>query len=338
MTQFKPIAEYHQLTPEQFFNDIAPNQKPIVIRGFAEHWPMVAAAKQGHIAFTQYLLRFYRGEKASMVVAPPAANKRFFYNEDMTGVNYLQGEERVDLFLGRMLELVDREVYPAISMQNATTNHILPGLVADNPSSFFPELVPRLWVGNEGIVSAHYDGSDNIACVVAGTRRFVLFPPEQTKNLYPGPLNFTPAGAPTSLVDLNNPDLEQYPLYKTALDNAYSATLEPGDAIFIPILWWHHVESLSKVNGLVNYWWNGASASTSVSPSVIDSLNLALIAMRELSPKQRQAWRHLFDHYVFKKEVDPGSYIPEQHQQLLGQLTPEQVKTWKHYFVEMLEK
>ncbi|MBN7823901.1 cupin-like domain-containing protein [Bowmanella dokdonensis] len=338
MREFKAIAEYSTLSAGQFFNQIAPEQEPVVIRGFASDWPLVASARKTPQEFVAYLLQFYQGRKARMVVAPPAANKRFYYNEDMTDVNYLSGDERVDLFLGRLLELMDREVYPAISMQNAMLGEILPGLAEDNRSDFFTDLEPRLWVGNEGIVSTHYDGSDNLACVVAGRRRFILFPPEQTCHLYPGPLNFTPAGAPTSLVDVNNPDFTRYPLFKQALAGAYSAELGPGDAIFIPMLWWHHVESLEKLNALVNYWWNGSSAPGAVPPSAIDSLNLALLAMRDLTQKQREAWRCMFDHYLFKQGVDPASYIPTHQQHILGTLSSDYIRTVKDYFIKKLQK
>jgi hypothetical protein len=338
MTRYKTIAEYSALSPEQFFEQIAPAQKPIVIRGFASSWPVVASAKKTPVDFVTYLNTFYHGKKTKMLVAPPSANKRFYYNDDMTNINYISGEERVDLFLARLLELIDREVYPAISMQNTLTSEILPGLVDENRSDFFPELEPRLWIGNEGIVSAHYDGSDNVACVIAGRRRFVLFPPEQTCHLYPGPLNFTPAGAPTSLVDLNDPNFARYPLFKLALAEAYSVELGPGDAIFIPMLWWHHVESLEKVNALMNYWWNGSSAPNSVSPSPIDSLNLALLAMRDLNPLQREAWRCMFDHYLFHQELDPKSYIPEHQLHILGDLSAVYVRTIKDYFITKLQK
>ena len=338
MVDYQTIAEYSNLSAQQFFSQIAPQHQPVVLRGWAKHWPVVQAAKQSPEHFVAYLTQFYHGKKTKMVVAPPSANKRFYYNDDMTDVNYLSGEERVDLFLKRMLELIDRDVYPAISMQNSLTSEILPGLVQDNPSDFFPDLEPRLWIGNQGIVSAHYDGSDNVACVVAGRRRFILFPPEQTANLYPGPLNFTPAGAPTSLVDLNQPDFARYPLFKQALAGAYSAELEPGDAIFIPMLWWHHVESLDKVNGLMNYWWNGSSAPNAQSPSPIDSLNLALLAMRDLTPKQREAWRCLFDHYLFKQGVDPRSYIPVHQQHVLGEMSDDYVRAVKDYFIKKLQQ
>lgn len=338
MTAYKQIPEYRDLQAQQFFEQIAAEQRPVVIRGFAQHWPLVTAAKKSPQDFASYLVRFYTGKKARIFVAPPAANKRFYYNDDMTGVNYLSGEERVDLFLGRLLELIDREVYPAISMQNSLPQELFPGLADENLSSFFPDVEPRLWVGNEGIVSAHYDGSDNIACVVAGRRRFVLFPPEQLGNLYPGPLNFTPAGAPTSMVNLNEPDFERYPHFKTALDNAYAVELEPGDAIFIPMLWWHHVESLGKVNALMNYWWNGSAATDAIPPSPIDSLHIALLAMRGLTPKQRNAWRCMFDHYLFNQGIDPTSYIPEHQQHVLGKFSPEYIRAAKDSFIEKLKK
>lgn len=336
-TTFKAIPEYINVSAQQFFEDIVPNQKPVVIRGFASDWPVVHAGSKSAHAFVNYLNKFYTGRKTTMVVAPPHENKRFYYNKDLTGVNYLSGEERVDLFLQRLLELIDRDVFPAISMQGASTNLILPGLTNENKTDFFNDIAPGLWVGNEGIVNTHYDGSDNLACVIAGTRKFILFPPDQTCHLYPGPLNFTPAGAPTSLVDINEPDFEQFPLYKRALVSAYCAELTPGDAIFIPMLWWHHVESLAKVNGLINYWWNGSSAPNAMSPSPIDSLNIALLAMRNLTAKQREAWRCLFDHYLFKQGVEPASYIPKHQLHMLGTLTPEYIEQVKMFFINKLQ-
>lgn len=334
---YKSIPEYTKLDSQQFFEHIVPLHKPVVIREFVSNWPIVRSATQTPQDFANYLLAFYRGNKTTMVVAPPAAKKRFFYNEAMNGVNFVSGEERLDLFLGRLLELIDREIYPAVSMQSTPLNSILPGLAAENKTDFFSSIEPRLWLGNEGIVNTHYDGADNLACVVAGRRRFVLFPPEQTSNLYPGPLNFTPAGAPTSLVNLAEPDFEKYPQFSVALDHAYSAELGPGDAIFIPMLWWHHVESLSKVNGLMNYWWNGSSAPKAVSPSPIDSLNINILAMRDLNSNQRDAWRAVFDHYVFHTGVAPCSYLPKDKQQILGELSPAQVRMVKDYLINKLQ-
>lgn len=338
MTSFNQIPEYKNLSATQFFKDIVPEQKPVVIRGFAGQWPLVAAARESPHDFVAYLKRFYSGKKACILLGHPGIKGRFFYNEDMTGVNYIKGDERLDLYLDRLLDLMNKEIYPAASIQNILPSSILPGLIDENSSDFFPDIEPRLWLGNQATVSAHYDGSDNLACVIAGRRRFILFAPEQVANLYPGSLNLTPAGAPVSLVNLHEPDFERFPRYKTALENAWSAELYPGDAIFIPLLWWHHVDSLEKVNGLMNYWWNGSAAKDVTQPTPLDSLNMAMLAMRNLTPLQRNAWRAMFDHYLFKQGVDPVSYIPEHCQYAIGKITPEAERTLKNHIIERLKQ
>jgi oxalate decarboxylase/phosphoglucose isomerase-like protein (cupin superfamily) len=71
-----------------------------------------------------------------------------------------------------------------------------------------------------------------------------------------GPKHPTPAGAPISMVHVTAPDLHRYPRFAAALDVAQVAELVPGDAIFIPRDWFHHVEALERFNVLVNYWWD----------------------------------------------------------------------------------
>lgn len=342
MNNFKAIPEYRDLSAEQFFDEVVPEQQPIVLRGFASGWPLVVAAKKAPNEFTEYLCRHYNGKKVTISASPysedKCTDKRFFYNDDLTGFTFVSAQERLDLFLRRLTDLKNKEQGPALSMQSALTEDILPGLIEDNPSDFFPKVKPRLWVGNEGVVDTHYDGTDNIACVVAGRRRFTLFGPDQTSNLYPGPLEFTPAGVPVSLVNLRKPDFDRFPRFKSALDNSYSVELGPGDALFIPMLWWHHVESLHKVNALMNYWWNGSFSQDASSPNFLDSMKIAILAMRDMTPKQRDAWRCLFDHYLFKQGVDPVSYMPKHHHHILGELSPDYIRVIKDHFIKKLQK
>ncbi len=164
------------------------------------------------------------------------------------------------------------------------------------------------WLGNKTRVSAHFDFPDNVACVVAGKRRFTLFPPEQVDNLYIGPLDRTPSGQAISLVDFANPDFERFPKFADALDAAVSYEMDPGDAIFVPSMWWHHVEGLSDFNLLVNYWWCNSPPSMG-SPTT--ALLHAILSVRDLSDRQREAWRKLFDHYVFDADESVYSHIPE---------------------------
>ncbi len=58
----------------------------------------------------------------------------------------------------------------------------------------------RVWLCNRSEVATHFDLSDNIAVVALGRRRFTLFPPTATADLYVGPFNNTlPAGQPVSM-------------------------------------------------------------------------------------------------------------------------------------------
>lgn len=95
--------------------------------------------------------------------------------------------------------------------------------------------------------------------VAAGRRRFTLFPPEAEPYLYMGPAHPTPAGTPVSMVHVSAPDLDRFPLFTMALESAETAELLPGDAIYIPRDWFHHVEALDRFNMLVNYWWDAAA-------------------------------------------------------------------------------
>ena len=153
-------------------------------------------------------------------------------------------------------------------------------------------VAPRIWLGNRVTVPAHFDESYNLACVVAGRRRFTLFPPEQVGNLYIGPLDFAPTGAAMSVVNLAEPDLRKVSEVTDALAAALTAELAPGDAIFIPTLWWHHVESLDReLNVLVNYWWNGALRRRFEEDRIGRGLPAAQPAEhRPLPPELRQAW------------------------------------------------
>jgi hypothetical protein len=153
--------------------------------------------------------------------------------------------------------------------------------------------------------------------VVAGRRRFTLFPPEQLANLYVGPLDFAPAGQAISLVDLENPDLDRFPRFAEALVHAQSAELQPGDIIYIPSMWWHHVQGLESLNVLINHWWRDAPDHAG---PPLDVLLHALLNLRDLPVEQRRAWAGLFDHYVFNPSQETAAHIPLARRGVVGEL------------------
>lgn len=207
-------------------------------------------------------------------------------------------------------------------MGSTATSKILPGFAAQNPLALVERRggEPRIWVGNGSRIAPHFDESDNVACVVSGTRRFTLFPTDQVGNLYIGPLDRTPAGQPTSLVDLSSPDYERFPRFREAMKRALAAELRPGDAIYIPALWWHAVESAGPLNILVNYWWQDEPIDAD---SPLHAIAHGLLSVGHLADRKRQRWRTLFDHYVFRANGDPAEHMPEQARGVLGKSTSE---------------
>ncbi len=165
------------------------------------------------------------------------------------------------------------------------------------------------------MASAHYDQSNNLACCMVGRRRFSLFPPDQIRNLYPGPLEPTPGGQVVSMVDFAAPDFGRYPRFHEALAAGQVAELEPGDVLFYPALWWHHVEALDSFNAMINYWWT-------TTPEFMDSPQItllhALMSLRDRSEQDKAAWRELFDYYVFGAAERAGQHLPEHVRGNLG--------------------
>jgi hypothetical protein len=202
------------------------------------------------------------------------------------------------------------------------------GLVVANPLVSF-------WLGNQTRISAHYDFPDNIACVVAGHRRFTLFPPEQVDNLYVGPLEMTPSGQAISLVDFAHPDLQRFPKFATALEHARVVELAPGDAVFIPSMWWHHVESQSELNLLVNYWWCDSLPELG---SPTGALLHAMLAIRDLPPHQRKAWANLFNHYVFEADESTHGHIPEHARGCLSTFTQDSARRMRALLLNKLNQ
>lgn len=301
-----------------FDRDIRPAGQPVVIRGLANDWPGVAAARDGDESFIAYLKGFVTAQPVTAVVGQPEIRGRFFYSDDLASLNFERGTSPLAPFLDRLLRDVHHSTPLAMAVQSEPVAELLPGFEQVNRTDLLPSsTIPRAWLGNRIRVAAHCDLMENVGIVVAGQRRFTVFPPEQVANLYPGPLELTPAGTPVSMVDLAAPDFDRYPRFAEALANAEIAELAPGDAIYIPYHWWHAVDSLGPVNLFINYWWNDAPPQGA---SPYEALMHAMLAIRSLPADQRSVWRTMFDHYIFGADEDTAAHLPAHARGILGEL------------------
>jgi hypothetical protein len=304
------------------YGDLLRSETPAILKGLARDWPLVRHGLQSPRQAMDYLKSFYSGKKIICYVGSPGIKGRFFYSEDMTGLNYSSEWVQLDAFLDRVGAHMNDPAADSLYIGSTTVDTYLPGLRAENDLVLDDEMfrhnkpLVSIWLGNRTVASAHYDLSNNIACCAVGHRRFTLFPPGQIDNLYPGPLEPTPGGQVVSMVDFNNPDFGKYPRFRDALAAGQVAEMEPGDVLFYPSMWWHHVEALDEFNVLINYWWN-------TTPDYIDTprntLLHALLSLRDRPPHEKEAWRRLFEYYVFGPAERAGAHLPEH---IRGDLAP----------------
>jgi hypothetical protein len=310
------VKEVQDIRADAIPPEILTSTEPLLLKGLVADWPFVTAGRESNAAAAQYLLRFYSDTSVGVSCGPPEIGGRLFYKDDLSGFNYDHGMVRLDQVLAEILRYEHVDEPPSYYVGSTTVDTCLPGFRTENDVSFGDrQPLASIWLGNRSRISAHWDLPDNLACCAAGRRRFTLFPPAELNNLYVGPLDVTPAGREISLVDFHNPDFEKFPRFREALKSAQVAEMEAGDALFLPSMWWHHIEGLDSFNVLVNYWWRQSPAYMS---TPVYALNHALWTIRDLPLEQRKVWQDIFQHYVFDADDSTHEHIPKQARGILG--------------------
>lgn len=303
------------------YGDLMAAGKPALLKGVLRDVPLVQAGRNSASAAVDYLMQFYSGKPVVGARQPAAAGGRFFYDETATRLNFTARREDLGQFLGDVLETLGQEDADHLYIGSTDLETYMPGLRDDNGLVLNDEMFEKnrltvsIWLGNHTTATCHYDMSNNMACCMVGNRRFTLFPPDQIANLYPGPLEPTPGGQVVSMVDFRDPDHDRFPDFSKAEAAGQVAEMEPGDVLFYPSMWWHHVEALSDFNAMVNYWWN-------TSPAFMDTpqntLLHGLLSLRDRPQGEKEAWKAVFDYYVFGPADRPAAHLPEEAQGNLG--------------------
>jgi Cupin-like domain len=304
--------------PEQFLREVVEPCRPVVLRGLVKDWPIVAAGRHSPSAVRDHLKPLDVGGDIEAFFGAPAIAGKYFYTEDLKGFNFERRRMKFGSALESIVSSVDVPGSQSVYVGSVPTNDFLPGFSALNPMPLLsPGISPRVWIGHAANVSSHYDTVDNLACVAVGVRRFTLFAPQLIDKLYVGPIDNTMAGQPVSLAASSAQDKDRFPLFEEIKGQSLIAELEPGDALYLPKLWWHKVESTAPFNVLVNYWWD---AFRSGPDAPYTSMLLSMITIAERPAAEREAWKAFFDHYVFRSHGHPLVHLPAEQHGLLGSL------------------
>jgi len=319
MAAVAAIAERSDCRPGALpLADLLAAGEPVVLRGLVRDWTLVQAGLRGTGQAMDLLRGHDSGRALHYSYGAPEIAGRPFYDDTFTALNFEVRRGDLPGLLDAIAAHLDDPRPPAYYLASLPVDDSLPGLRAGNDVDFAAHGVqtrPSIWIGNRITASCHYDAPNNLACCAVGRRRFTVFPPEQIGNLYPGPLEPTPGGQAISVVDFDAPDFARHPRFREALAHARSAVLEPGDALFLPAMWWHHVQGLEAFNVLVNYWWSSAPAWLA---APLPALYHAMWALRDRPQAEKAAWREVFEYYVFGPSERAGEHLPAPARQLLG--------------------
>jgi ribosomal protein L16 Arg81 hydroxylase len=237
--KFKDIATVSELSKAEFVKNHFGPSIPVVIKGGANNYK---AFKKWS---TDYFISLFGKKKVDVRTSQSGV---YDYHKGSVSRVFLPFEEAVDY-------IKENKAY---YLQQSSIPENFPELLGDLDEPMWMEetdkdKVRNLWLGGLGCVSPlHFDGSDNFLIQIKGKKEIILFHPDDDKYLYQN-VHGSKTLRQISLIDLDNVDHQKFPLFEKAV--AYKAIIGPGDILYIPLHWWHHVRSMDlSIN--INYWWN----------------------------------------------------------------------------------
>jgi jumonji domain-containing protein 7 len=234
------VARVAALDRERLFAEFVATSRPVVITGAARSWPAFAR-------WTPESLVAELGDAPVRLAS--SSGGRFEYQSD---------SRQFDVRAAPLREAVAQLAAAADGAHLYVMQQPLVGPLArlGNDLRFGQWLgdepaVPHLWYGTRNNISPlHYDAVNNLYAQLRGEKRFTLYPPTCTAALYPYPVDAK--FCHLSQVDIDAHDPVRFPRFADA--RAEEVTLEPGDILYLPAFYWHHVRSLSTSLS-VNSWW-----------------------------------------------------------------------------------
>lgn len=241
-----------ELTPEKFDRQYRLPGKPVVVTDFINpppDWDLEFL--EANLGRDQWLVREYG---AGHFDQPRYQWTKYCDHLKMT-IDAFAGYLQDGSAKSRNLYLAQNPIgHTAAAQSIATELSFLTEKLKLEPA--IPEACLNLWLGPAGHAEPlHFDPSDGTMMLLHGRKRVVLYPPEQTRDLYPfGFYDILPFWV--SGVDIDRPNLEVHPRFSRAQQHRYEVTLGAGQLLFIPTHWWHEV--VAEGDGFVcscNFFW-----------------------------------------------------------------------------------
>ncbi|MFP2929766.1 cupin-like domain-containing protein [Pyxidicoccus sp. 3LG] len=225
------VERRRHLPPEEFFERYYLRNRPVIVEGLMEGWPALSR-------WTLEWLAERFGDEVVEVMAGRESDTDPDFNAERLRqslplreliAHMRSGGETNDVYVVARNSLLLREAFrPLLEDIRAPAGYVHPDILT-------PETV-HLWFGPAGTLSnLHHDHLNVLFCQVMGRKRFWLAPSWETPWLYNDRGLY-------SAVDIRAPDLARFPDYARA--SVHTCEVGPGDALLIPVGWWHAVRAL----------------------------------------------------------------------------------------------
>lgn len=248
-------VELSSLTPEFFFEKYQKTGTPVIITGWqADDWNIEYLHE--HLGNQEFLFRYY-GQKRYQ------QDKRTWKNIG-SGVplQTMPFADYVEMLRTHQAHVQDIYLAKCSLKDTSLANNYSFRSIGEKLGLNKPIGDLNLWVAPGGHIEClHYDSLDGILMQLHGAKKVLLFPPNQTYNLYPFPvfvhlLRGLELRSWFSTAYPENPDFVAFPKLKQALANKQEVILEPGEMLYIPMGWWHEVIALGdEMVCSVNQFW-----------------------------------------------------------------------------------
>jgi hypothetical protein len=219
------------LAPAEFFERYYFQNRPVVIEGLLADWPALA-----HWSPAFFADRFGDAQVEVMAGRDAEAQPDLYVSRLRTALPMREYVARIqavretnDIYMVARNSLLKREAFrPLLEDLRAPRGFIRPDI-------HVPDSV-HLWFGPAGTWAAlHHDHLNVLFCQVYGRKRFRLIPSCELARAYNQQGLY-------SAVDPRTPDLERFPEFQRA--TVLDFVVGPGDALLIPVGWWHAVQAL----------------------------------------------------------------------------------------------
>jgi hypothetical protein len=231
--QLKPVAVFDSIEPEVFKNEFYAPGIPVVIKNLSKEWPAYTKWNWDYFKklVGQKKVPLYNNVKSDAYTPINTADDYKTFGEYIDMISAGPAAWRIFLFniFDHAPQLINDFTWP---------EHLMKGFVKKYPMLFTG--------GQTSITHMHFDidMSHILHTQFGGRKRVLLFPFSEQFKLYRKPWEVL------SLADFSNYyldgkiDYEKFPALKLA--GGYDLILEPGDTLFMPSGYWHHMEYLES--------------------------------------------------------------------------------------------